>query len=141
MIGLDRPVLGRDLRSLDQRQQIALHALAADIGPADALAAPADLVDLVEEDNAVLLHRGDGLGCDTLLVQQLVAFLGHEQAMTVGDAHPLGLGPAAEGLAQHIVQIDYANAGPGHARYLEGGKATTAVAKLDFDLPVLQPAR
>ena len=33
MIGLHRAMLGRDRRALDQRQQIALHALARDIAP------------------------------------------------------------------------------------------------------------
>ena len=50
------PYLVRDRGALDQRQQIALHALAADIGAAG-LGAGADLVDLVDEDDAVLLHR------------------------------------------------------------------------------------
>src|SRR5262249_19194875 len=40
VVGLDRAVLGRNRRALDQRQEVALHALAADIG-ADALAARA----------------------------------------------------------------------------------------------------
>ena len=58
VVGLHRPVLGRDRRALDQRQQVALHALAADIAAVAALAG-ADLVDLVEEDDAVVLGRGD----------------------------------------------------------------------------------
>jgi hypothetical protein len=49
-------VLGGDRRALDQRQQIALHAFAADIGAARILPG-ADLVDLVEKDDAVLLDR------------------------------------------------------------------------------------
>jgi hypothetical protein len=39
-------VLGGDRRSLDQRQQVALHALARDVGALE-LAAARDLVDLV----------------------------------------------------------------------------------------------
>ena len=38
VIGLDPAMFGRDGGPFDQRQQIALHSLAADIGPADALA-------------------------------------------------------------------------------------------------------
>ena len=53
---LHRPVLGRDRRALDQRQQVALHPLAGDVGAAG-LGAGADLVDLVDEDDAVLLDR------------------------------------------------------------------------------------
>ena len=54
VVGLDRAVLGRDGGALDQRQQVALHALAADVRTHAALAR-ADLVDLVEEHDAVLL--------------------------------------------------------------------------------------
>ena len=32
VVGLDHPVLGRDRRALDERQQVALHALARDVG-------------------------------------------------------------------------------------------------------------
>jgi ATP-dependent HslUV protease ATP-binding subunit HslU len=45
MVGLERPVFGRDGRSFDQRQQVALDALAADRPAADV--ADGDLVDFV----------------------------------------------------------------------------------------------
>ena len=57
VIGLDGAVLGVDRRALDDRQQVALHALARDVGPAAARLAPGDLVDLVEEDDAGLPRR------------------------------------------------------------------------------------
>src|SRR3546814_17679145 len=56
----------------DERQQIALHALAGNVA-ADPLRARGDLVDLVEEDDAVLLNRLNRLGGKLLLVEQLVA--------------------------------------------------------------------
>ena len=71
MIGLHRPVFRADRRPFDERQKIALHALAADIG-ADALRARADLVDLVEEDDAVVLDRLDRFLNDLLIVEKLV---------------------------------------------------------------------
>ena len=52
VVGLHRPVLGVDRGALDQRQQVALDALARDVGTA-AVLARADLVDLVEEDDAL----------------------------------------------------------------------------------------
>ena len=56
VVGLHRPVLGRDGGALDQRQQVALHALAGDVG-AGAVGAGGDLVDLVDEDDAAVLGR------------------------------------------------------------------------------------
>ena len=78
---LHRAVLGGDGRALDQRQQVALHALAADVG-ADALRRARDLVDLVEEDDAVVLDRRRCASRDDLvLVEQLVALLGDQQVV------------------------------------------------------------
>jgi hypothetical protein len=67
-------VLGADHRALDQRQQVALHALAADVG-AVAFGALGDLVDLVDEDDAVLLAGLDRLLADLVLVDQLAGLL------------------------------------------------------------------
>ena len=55
VVGLHRAVLGRDRRALDDRQQVALHALARDVGAVARALAAGDLVDLVEEDDAGLL--------------------------------------------------------------------------------------
>ena len=54
VIGLHHPVLRVDRRPLDDRQDVALHAFAADVGPVTAAGAVAagDLVDLVDEDDA-----------------------------------------------------------------------------------------
>ena len=54
VVGLDHAVLRRDRRALDQRQQVALHALARHVG-AVRVGARRDLVDLVDEHDAVLL--------------------------------------------------------------------------------------
>ena len=59
VVGAHHPVLGIHRRTLDDRQDVALHALAADVGAVAALAA-GDLVDLVDEDDARLLHALDG---------------------------------------------------------------------------------
>ena len=60
VVGLHHAVLGGDGAALDQRQQVALHAFARDVGAADGLAAPGHLVDLVDEDDAVLLDVRQG---------------------------------------------------------------------------------
>ena len=59
VIGAHHAVLGVDGRAFDDRQDVALHALAADVGAVAALAA-GDLVDLVDEDDAGLLDALDG---------------------------------------------------------------------------------
>jgi hypothetical protein len=56
--------------AFDQRQQIALHALARHFGTA-ALAARSHLVDLVNEDDAVLLQHMQRLGLDVVFIDQL----------------------------------------------------------------------
>src|SRR5206468_10892766 len=56
VVRLQRTVFGRDRRSLDQRQEVALHALAADRSAAHV--ADRDLVDLVDEDDSVGLGVG-----------------------------------------------------------------------------------
>ena len=74
MVGLHRAVLGRDGGAFDQRQQIALHALARHVA-AHAALARANLVELVEEDDAVLLHRLDRFQHQLVLIEQFVGFL------------------------------------------------------------------
>ena len=121
-VGPYRAVLGVDLGALDQRQQVALHALAADVG-ADPLGACADLVDLVDEDDAVLLDGADRLGHHLLLVEQLVALLGHQHLVALGDAHPLGLGAVAERRAEDLAEIDHAHLRSRHPGNVEGRQA------------------
>ncbi|OMP13440.1 hypothetical protein COLO4_01682 [Corchorus olitorius] len=69
VVGLDHAQLGVDGAAFDQRQQVALHAFARDIGTAD-VAALGDLVDLVDEHDAMLLDRFQGLGLEFFLVDQ-----------------------------------------------------------------------
>ena len=59
VIGLDDAVLGGNGGTFHQRQQVALHAFAADARAAP-FAALADLVDFVDEDDAVLLAGAQG---------------------------------------------------------------------------------
>ncbi len=83
MVGLDRTIFGRNLGPFDQRQQIALHAFTADIG-ADPFRTGADLVDLVDEDDAVLLHHLDGAAHHFFLIQELVALFRQQHGIALG---------------------------------------------------------
>ena len=76
VVRFHRAVLGRNGRAFDQRQEIALHAFARYIGAAaDAFAARADLVDLVEEDDAVVLDRRDRFGWRSARCRSAYRFL------------------------------------------------------------------
>src|SRR5947209_6376978 len=68
MVGLDRAVFGCNRGALDQRQQVALHALARNIGAA-ASVARANLVDLVEKHDAVALDLGEGFARHGILIE------------------------------------------------------------------------
>ncbi len=135
VVGLDRAMLGRDARALDQRQKVALHALAAHVG-AHALAVRADLVDLVEEDDAVLLDRLFCFHQHLVLVEQLVALLGHQNFVAFGDAHTArALAHAAERLAENLVQVDHAHLRSGHSRNVDGRHGEPAeILHLNLDL-------
>ena len=65
------PYLVLTCGAFHQRQQVALHAFAADVGAAHVAAALGDLVDLVDEDDAVLLAGFDRGVADLVLVDQL----------------------------------------------------------------------
>ena len=78
-------VLGVDRGALDQRQQVALHALAAHVAAATELAAVGDLVDLVDEDDAVLLDGFERFRLHLLGVEQLVALLVDQHAVGIGQ--------------------------------------------------------
>ena len=90
VVGLERPVFGRDRGPLDQRQQVALDALAADRSAAHV--ADRDLVDLVEEDDAVGLGVGERDAVDVVGVDALVGFLLGQPRERVGH---LQLAPLA----------------------------------------------
>ena len=83
VIGPHHPVLGVDRRAFDDRQDVALHALAADVGAVRALAA-GDLVDLVEKDDAGLLDALDRGARDAVHVDQLLLFFRREVLERLG---------------------------------------------------------
>ena len=101
MVRLHRAVLGGHGRSLDQRQQVALDALARHVGAAAALAG-GDLVDFVEEHDAVLLDGLDRFQHQLVVVEQLVGFLVDQHVVGFGDRDPASLGAAAAKLAEDI---------------------------------------
>ena len=138
VIGLHGSMLGGDRRPLDERQQIALHPFAGDIG-ADPLVPGGDLVDLVDEDDAVLLHGLDRRADHHLLVKKPVGFLGHQDGMALGDLHLAPPCLVAHHLAEDIVEIEHSHLGARHAGDVEGGQRTGAgILKVQFHLAVIE---
>src|SRR5689334_14939125 len=105
MVRLDRAMLGVDGGALDQRQQVALHALARDIGSAQPFPA-GDLVDLVEEHDAILLDRANGFLNELVAVEQLVGLLIDEDAVRLVHRNPSRLGAPATDLSENVADID-----------------------------------
>ena len=103
VVGLDHTIAGVDGRTLHQRQQVALHALAGNVSALHA-AAHGDLVDLVQEDDAILLDIGQRGELDVLIVDQLAGFLVHQQLHGVGNAH-LALARLARQPLHHALQL------------------------------------
>ncbi len=90
VVGADDTVPGVDVGALDDRQQIALDALAGHIRAAPAgILARTDLVDLVEKDDARLLDPFDGLGLDLGAVDELLLLLGDEDPPRLSNRHAL----------------------------------------------------
>ena len=141
MVGLDGPVFRADRRSLDQRQQVTLHALARHVAaPEPALhGARADLVDLVDEDDAVVLGVRDRVLGEPVVVEQPVRLLALERPAGRLDRHaPLLGGAAAEHAFHHLAEIDHL---PGrHPRNVElaDRQAARRLADRDVDLLLLE---
>mmetsp|Transcript_10140 Transcript_10140/g.23929 ORF Transcript_10140/g.23929 Transcript_10140/m.23929 type:complete len:397 (-) Transcript_10140:182-1372(-) len=113
VVRVDIAVFGADGRPLHQGEKIALHTLGAGIGAlGHGILGRADLVDLVHEDDAGLLHGGDGLLLQIDRLQQAlqlnveddVARLGYGQRLALGGDAALAARPAAGGqLGYHLV--------------------------------------
>ena len=131
-------MLGGDGRAFDQRQEIALHAFAADIAAATVFAARADLVDLVDEDDAALLDHVDGIADNGVVVEQLVGFFRHQRIARGRDRDAPPFRLAAERLAQHVGEIDHTDLRAGHAGNLEQRLAAARLAHFDLDFLVVE---
>src|SRR6201999_2407831 len=79
-------VAGVNGGSLDDGQNIALHAFAADVWAVAAFAS-GDLVDFIEEDNAVRFDAVEGNARHLVHVDELLLFFLHQIIHRVGHAH------------------------------------------------------
>ena len=106
VIRLHHAVLRVDRRPFDDRQQIALHAFARNVGAVRCLLAPRDLVDLIEEDDAALFDALDCFARHILLIDELLRLLVDDEVARVADANLLALRLAAEEAGQHVLHVD-----------------------------------
>ena len=123
MVRFDRPVFGRYRGAFNERQQIALYAFAAHVRPAHALAAAANLVDLVDEHDAVLLDGKLRFLEHAVLIQKLVGFFLQQQGVALAHLHAARFCAPAERLREHVAEVDHAHlaaleAGHVHHRHL-----------------------
>ena len=130
-------MLGGDGGAFDQRQKIALHALAGDIAAAAVFRARADLVDLVQEHDAIVLHRLDRFAQDRVIVDELVGFFFDQRAMRLFDGEPARARLAAERLAENVAKIDHADLGVRHAGNFER-RGPAGIAHFELDVLVVE---
>src|SRR5262249_41190786 len=136
VVRLDEPVLRVDRRALDDRKQVALDALARDVGAATARLAAGDLVDLVEEHDPGGLRPLDRLARDLAGVDQAALFLGLEDLPRLADRRLATLLLAAEEAGEHLLDVDVHLLDALVRHDLEGGERL--VGDLHLDETVLE---
>ena len=136
MIRLHRAVLRIYGATFDQWQQIALHALARHVGPRGLLA-PCDLVELVDEDDAVLFGILDGKRLELLFVDHFRGFLVDQQLERVLDLQLARLDASRTEILKHALELlrHLLHAGRCHDLHTGGDGAN-----FDFDLAIVELA-
>jgi hypothetical protein len=87
VIGLDYAITGAHIGPFHQREQIPLHPLTGDVRAALGVVTGGNLVDFVDEDDAVRLQTFQGRTADLVLVHQFGGFLIAQQRPCFGNAH------------------------------------------------------
>ncbi len=98
--------------------------------------AGADLVDLVEKDDAVALDLRHRVLNDGVLVEQLLGLGGDQRLMGVRHRHALG--PGALTFAEDIGDVDCADRRAGHVRQFEHRQPGPALRQFDLDFLVVE---
>jgi hypothetical protein len=97
-------VLGLDARALDERQQVALHALARDVGSVGL--ASGDLVDLVDEHDRGRLDQPDRLLPRRLGVDEPLRLLVAQELPRAGHRHAAAPAAARRQAAHKVLQVE-----------------------------------
>ncbi|MNO80688.1 hypothetical protein D3C76_719020 [compost metagenome] len=104
MVGLDHAQFGVDGAAFDQRQQVALNALAGHIGAAD-VAALGHFVDFVDEHDTVLFNRFQGLGLELFFVDQAARFFLADHLQRFLDLELARLALALAHVGEQVLQL------------------------------------
>ncbi len=138
MVGPHHAVLGRHRRAFHDRQEVALHPFARDVGSMSALA-PRDFVQLVEEDDAGVLGPANGLAHRLVHVDQLLRLLLGEETPGLPDFEAAPAGFPRHEVGQHVLDVDadLLHSLPGED--LEHGPGLGL--DIDLDLPLVELAR
>jgi len=140
VIGSQHAVARADTGSLHDRQNVALHSFAADIGAVSGFAA-GDFVDFIEENYAALFDTIEGEPGDLLHIHQFLLFFLNDVVGGLGDRHP-ALPPLAfhhAGKKILHVELDFLEAGA--FEKLERHRAHRMLADLQFDDALVEFAR
>jgi hypothetical protein len=125
VVGAHGPVFGGDGRALDDGQDVALDAFPAHVRAMAALA-PRDLVDLVDEEDARVLHPVHGRVRHLLRVHQPAQLFLDEGGARFGDAEPAPLGLVPEEAGQEVLDVDVHFLHTLRGEDLEAGEALLA---------------
>ena len=142
VVGLDLTMSRGDLRTLDDGKNVALHPFPAHIGPPARRIGGRDLVDLVNEDDAVFLDPPQRFAGQTLLVDQTRGFFADEHLAGLGNRQ---LAPRCllwDEAGEHVLQVD---AHLVHARrttqHLESRHISRTAADIEFNDPIIEMTR
>ncbi len=144
--GIKRMWSVRSMRSasgrwcLHDRQNIALHAFAADIRAVPGFAA-CDLVDLIEKNDAALFDAVESEPGDLFHVHQFLLFFLNDVVGGLGDRHPALPALAFHHAGKEIlhVELDFLQAGA--FEKLQRPRAQWMLSNLQFDDALIELAR
>ena len=138
MVRAHHAVLGVDRRTFHDGQQVTLHAFARDVGRA-VLGRAGDLVDLVDEDDAHLLHALASLVHQSFLIHQFAGFFLDQHVIGLADLHLAAATARREGLAEHVPHL------VAHLFHAGDGEHVHALGRLlghfDFHFAVVHEAK
>ena len=136
MISFNHAVFGADRTAFDQGQQIALHTFTRDVR-AVGVGTPRDLVDLVQEHNAVLLEVVERTGADVFLVDELARLFFEQHLARMGDLHAAAALAACAQILKHAAQLigHFFHARRGHDLDADIGRGD-----LDLDFAIFELA-
>ena len=137
MIGPHVAVARLHRRAFDDRQQIALHALARHVGARALAALAGDLVDLVDEDDPVILDAVERLVHDVVHVHELFQLFVDQNAARLVQVYGAALFLLGNQILKHFAEVDVR---PLHSlgwlHHLQHGEAL--LLDLDLDVALLE---